>query len=60
MATDPQRLDQALQHIRRIKAGTYPVITGNSAEGGDYRIGERTWQDVPEPSKLAIFQDAVD
>lgn len=60
MASDPQRLDQALKHIRRIKADDYPVIMGNAAEGGDYRIGERPWQDLPEPSKLFILQDAVD
>ena len=59
MASDRQRLDQALKHIRQIKAGNYPVITGNSAEGGGYRIVERPWQEVPEPSKLAILQDAV-
>ena len=60
MASNPQRLDQALRHIRRIKADTYPVITGNSTDArGDYRIAERPWQDVPEPSKLAILQDAV-
>jgi hypothetical protein len=61
MASDPQRLDQALAHLRRIKAGDYPVIMGSSAEGsGGYRIVERPWQDLPEPSKLAILQDAVD
>jgi len=60
MTSDPQRLDQALKHIRRIKADDYPVIVGNSAEGGGYRIIERPWQDLAEPSKLAILQDAVD
>ena len=60
MPSDPQRIDQALKHIRRITAGTYPVITGHSVEwSGAYRIAERPWQDVPEPSKLAILQDAV-
>ena len=60
MASDPQRLDQALKHIRRIKAGTYPAVMGNSADGiGGYRITERPWQDLAEPSKLAILQDAV-
>src|ERR1700756_4063298 len=61
MASDPQRLDQALAHLRRIKAGNYPVILGSSAEvDGGYRIVERPWQELPEPSKLAILQDAVD
>lgn len=59
MASDPQRLDQALKHIRRIKADNYPVIMGNSGDGS-YRISERPWQDLAEPSKLAILQDAVD
>lgn len=59
MASDPKRLDQVLQHIRRIKADDYPVILGNTNEGGDYRIIERPWQDIPEPSKLAILEDAV-
>jgi hypothetical protein len=60
MASYTQRLDQALKHIRRIEADSYPVILGNSAEGGSYAIVERPWKDVPEPSKLAILQDAVD
>jgi hypothetical protein len=34
---------------------------GNSVEGGgNYRIVDRPWQELPEPSKLAILQDAVD
>ena len=41
MASDPKRIGQALEHIRRIKAGDYPVIMGNSAEAGvGYRIEE--------------------
>ena len=60
MTSDPKRVEQALKHIRRIKADDYPVVLGNSVEGGGYRIEERPWQDVPEPSKLAILQDAVD
>jgi len=61
MPSDPHRVDQALKHIRRITAGTYPVITGNSAEwSGAYRITIRPWQDLDEPKKLAILQDAVD
>jgi len=61
MASDPKRIGQALEHIRRIKAGDYPVIMGNSAEaGGGYRIEERPFQELPEPSQLAILQEAVD
>jgi hypothetical protein len=46
-----------MSHIRRIKASDYPAIVGN---GGDYRIVERPWRDMPETSKLAILKDAVD
>jgi len=52
MTRDPQRIDQALRHIRRITADNYPVIMGNSAEwSGAYRIAERQWQDMPEPGQ---------
>lgn len=59
MASDQRRLDQVLRHIERIKAGDYAVIVGNSNEG-NYRIVERPWKELAEPSKLAILQDAVD
>jgi hypothetical protein len=58
MASDRKRLDEVFQHIRRIKAGEYPIIQGDSARG-DYRIVERPFQDLAEPSKLAILQEAV-
>ncbi len=59
MASDRKRLDQVSQHIRRIKSSDYPIIQGNGLDGG-YRIVERPWRDLPERSKLAILQDAVD
>jgi hypothetical protein len=61
MTSDARRLGEAYRHIRRIKAEDYPVIVGNSAgANGGYRIVERPWRELPEPSKLAILQDAVD
>lgn len=57
MASDPKRLKQVYQHIQRIKASDYAVIVGSHDE---YRIVERPFQELPEPSKLAILQDAVD
>ena len=61
MASDRKRLDQVYQHIRRIKTSDYAVIVGSSDQAsGGYRIVERAWRDLPEPSKLAILQDAVD
>jgi hypothetical protein len=61
VASDRKRLDQVSQHIRRIKTSDYPVIVGSSDQAtGGYRIVERPWRDLPEPSKLAILQDAVD
>jgi hypothetical protein len=56
MASDQRRLHEVMNHIRRIKAGDYPAIVGTE---GAYRIVERPWQDMPEGSKLAILQDAV-
>lgn len=61
MASDPKRLKQVFQHIQRIKASDYAVIVGSHDEGsGGYRIVERPWKELPEPSKLAILIDAVD
>ncbi len=61
MPSDPKRLDQVYRHIQSIKAADYPVIMGSSAEGGaGYRIVERPFRDLPEPSKLAILQESVD
>jgi hypothetical protein len=61
VASDQKRLDQVFRHIRRIKTSDYPVIVGSSyAATGGYRIVDRPWQKLPEPSKLAILQDAVD
>lgn len=57
MSSDLRRLQEVTGHIRRIKASDYPAIVGN---GGDYRIVERPWRDMPETSKLAILKDAVD
>ena len=57
MPSDPNRLRQALRHIDQIKAADYPAIVGRD---DSYRIAERPWQDMPEASKLAILQDAVD
>jgi hypothetical protein len=56
MPSDQRRLQEVMNHIRRIKAGDYPAIVGTE---GAYRIVERPWQDIPEGSKLAILQDAV-
>jgi hypothetical protein len=56
MRSDQRRLQEAMNHIRRIKAGDYPAIIGTE---GAYRIVERPWQDIPEGSKLAILQEAV-
>ncbi len=52
MASDEKSLKDAFQHILRIKEGTYPQVVGP-------RIEERPWAEVPERSKLAILQDAV-
>ena len=59
MPSDQKRLDQVFRHIERIKAGDYPVIVGRSDEQS-YRVVERPWKELAEPSKLAILQDAVD
>jgi len=58
MSSDPKRLDQVFRHLQLIQAGDYPAVTGN-ADGG-YRIIERPWQELAEPSKLAILSDAID
>jgi len=61
MASDLKRLDEVYRHIRLIRSGEYPVIQGNAAgPGGGYRIVDRPFQDLPEPNKLSILQDAVD
>lgn len=61
MASDQKRLSEVYRHIQLIKTSDYPVIMGNSIEGSSsYRIVDRPWQELPEPSKLAILQDAVD
>jgi hypothetical protein len=52
-----EKLHEVMSHLRRIKAGDYPAIVGS---GGDYRIVERPWSEIAEPSKLAILKDAVD
>lgn len=57
MPSDRKRLREAFSHIERIKEGTYPAVVGRD---NNYRIEERPWQDMPERSKLAILQDAVD
>lgn len=57
MPSDNKRLRDAFAHIMQIKGGTYPVIIGQER---DYRVEERPWKDMPERSKLAILQDAVD
>lgn len=59
MSSNPQRIDEVFRHLGRIKAGDYPVVMGN-ALGGGYRIVERPWQDLAEPSKLAILSEAID
>lgn len=57
MPSDTKRLQEVFSHIRRIKEGTYPAVSGQDS---GYRIEERPWQDMPDRSKLAILQDAVD
>jgi hypothetical protein len=57
MPSNERRLHEAMRHIDRIKAGDYPAIVGNR---DDYRIVERPWAEIAEPSKLAILKDAVD
>lgn len=57
MERDHDRLRLVAEHIRRIKAADYPVTVGAP---GNYRIEERPWNDLAEPSKLAILQGAVD
>jgi hypothetical protein len=55
--SDEERVHRACQHIRRIKASDYPTIVGRDDQ---YRIEGRPWAELPESSKLAILQDAVD
>lgn len=57
MSSDQRRLHEVMSHIRRIKGSDYPAIVGTD---GAYRIVERPWQGMPEASKLARLQDAVD
>lgn len=57
MPSDERRVSLAYRHIQRIKAGDYPVIVGRDDR---YRVEDRPWKDMPEASKLAILQDAVD
>lgn len=57
MPSDQKRLNQVMRHIDRIKEGTYPAVIGRDDQ---YRITERPWAEMPERSKLAILQDAVD
>lgn len=57
MPSDERQLANAVRHIERIKEGTYPAVVGQDS---NYRIVERDWKDMPEPSKLAILQDAID
>jgi hypothetical protein len=57
MRSDPERVRTAMRHIERIKAGDYPAIVGRDDR---YRIVERPFKELAEPSKLAILQDAVD
>jgi hypothetical protein len=57
MPSNSVRLNEVMGHIRRIKASDYPAIVGSA---GDYQIIERPWQEMPEASKLAILNDAVD
>ena len=52
--SDPKRLDEVSRRITRIKDGSYPVVVGRD---DPLRITERPWEQVPEPSKLAILQD---
>lgn len=56
MPSDQKRLHEVYQHIRRIKTGDYPAIVGRDDQ---YRVVERPWQDLAEPSKLAVLQNAV-
>jgi hypothetical protein len=57
MASDQKRLNEVFRHIERIKASDYAVIIGSHDA---YRIVDRPFQELPESSKLAILQDAVD
>jgi hypothetical protein len=61
MPSDPKRVHQAYLHIERIKASDYPQVVGSSDDrDGGYKIVERSWKAIPEPSKLAMLLDAVD
>jgi hypothetical protein len=61
VASDPKRLSEVYRHIQFIKTSDYPVIVGSpDGSNGGYRIVERPWNELQEPSKLAILQDAVD
>ena len=55
--SDPKRLADVTRHVANIKERAYPIVVGRDAPS---RIEERPWAEVPEPSKLAILQDAVD
>jgi hypothetical protein len=54
---DQESLRRVYEHIRRIKCADYPVMVGTP---GNYRIEERPWKEMAEPSKLAILEWAVD
>jgi hypothetical protein len=59
--SDPKRVHEAFLHIRQIKAGSYPQMVGNQHEPeSPYRVVERPWAEVAEPSKVRILLGAVD
>ena len=57
MASDGKRLYEVYTQIEQIKASDYPAIVGRDDQ---YKIVDRPWAQIPEPSKLAMLQDAVD
>lgn len=57
MPSEQDRLRLVYRHIERIKGDSYPAVVGRD---NDYQVAERPWSDLPECSKLAILQDAVD
>lgn len=54
LTSDPKRLNEVMAQIERLKQGTRPAVVGRD---GEYRIEDRPWKDVAEPSKLAVLQD---
>src|SRR5262249_11805267 len=61
MPSDPRRIDQVYRDIQRLRDDCYSAFfRPHARREGAFVVGDRSWQELPEPTKLIVLEQMID